>query len=255
MAGTTMRTLTRPVKGTEVRVEPATSPGIRINGIPATLDAVCKADRRVDLADDEARSFIVEHALAPLGLLGITAAEIVGRRDAWSFERPEHRFCYSTDLTPEHVVGHPAGLPNPAIVDAIDETTITGTVDERRTISEAVEYTTETGHIRLAPASYGAGLQFDISLDTASFDCTIDPAASTAPALVETISTATTPYLDPTPKEAIRHTIADLVADIGIVGGFDDLNVTATLGGAYHALTIGVARRARRLDRGVIQTE
>ncbi|MFB6188145.1 MAG: hypothetical protein ABEI86_14950, partial [Halobacteriaceae archaeon] len=78
-----MRTINEPIEGTEVRIEPADSPGIRINGVPATLDNVVKADVRVDLGRDE-RSFVVEHVLGPLGLCGITAANITGIRDTWS---------------------------------------------------------------------------------------------------------------------------------------------------------------------------
>ena len=58
-------------------------------------------------------------------------------------------------------------------------------------------------------------------------------------------SISTAPYLSPNDDEAVAHAVADLVSDIAVIGGFDDLVVEADLAGAYHALTIGAARKAR----------
>jgi hypothetical protein len=246
-----MRTIAEPVEGEDVRIEPADTPGITVNSVPADLDQVQKADVRVDLFSGATRSFVVEHVLGPLGLCGVTAAEVTGIRDAWAFERPEHRFCYSRGFDPQHVVGHPAGLPNPAIVEAIKEV---GVVTEgepiRRTVSEPVSLTGEEGAITLRPHEQDAGVRFNVSLQGESLVAEVDPAGETDPDLIERVTNATTPYLAPDPTEAITHAIADLVSDVAVIGGFEDLRVEADLGGDYHELTIGVVRKAH--ERGVV---
>lgn len=246
-----MRTVARPVEGTEVRVEPADSPGITVNGAPATLDAVAKADVRVDLAA-ETRSFVVEHVLGPLGLRGVTAANVVGLREDWDFARPEHRFCYAADLGPENVVGHPAGLPNPALAAALGEVELAaGEPQPRRTVSDPVTYEANGGRIELRPREYGAGVRFDVAYGEATITADVDPRGDNDESLVESVTDATTPYLSPTEEEAVTHSVADLVSDVAVIGGFEDLVVEAELGEAYHALTVGAARKAR--DEGLVE--
>lgn len=253
-----MRTVAEPVEGTEVRVEPADSQGIRINGIPATLDAVGKADVRVDLvahavssSDDRRRSFVAEHVLGPLGLRGVTAAEVVGIRDQWDFARPEHRFCYAAGLKPGNVGGHPAGLPNPALASALDDVELVGEgTHSRETVTEAVSFSANGGHIELRPRAFGAGIRFEAQYGEATTVAEVDPRGRTDDSLVDSVTHSTTPYLSPTDEEAVTHAIADLVSDIAVLGGFDDLVVEADLAGAYHALTIGVARKARSSGLG-----
>lgn len=244
-----MRTVAGPVEGTEVRVEPSETPGITINGVPATLDHVGTADARVDLVG-ETRSFVVEHVLGPLGLRGITAASVTGVRTGWDFARPEHRFCYSAEMGPENVVGHPEGLPNPAIARRLGEV---GTVETgeapRTTVTESVSVTNGHGEITIAPREFGTGIKFDVRYGDATFECEVDPSGDNDD-LIESVTTATTPYLSPTDDEAVVHSVADLVSDVGVIGGFDDLVVEADLGGPYHALTVGVARKA--WDEGVV---
>ena len=240
-----MRTLASPVEGSEVRVEPTDSPGITVNGIPVALASVCKADVRVDLAAEGRRAFVVEHALGPLGLHGVTAAAVTGSSTEWEFARPEHRFCYSKDLGPSAVVGHPDGLPNPALLEALGDA---GVLEEgpttRTTVTDPVRYATNGGRIRLEPRDYGAGVRFEATFGDATVTAEIDPGGDNDPALLERIAGATTPYLSPTDEEAATHALADLVSDLVVLGGFDDVAVTVDLGDAYHALTVGVARKA-----------
>jgi hypothetical protein len=246
-----MRTIAEPVVGKDVRIEPADTPGITVNGVPADIDHVQKADVRVDLVADDTRSFVVEHVLGPLGLCGVTAAEVTGIRTAWAFERPEHRFCYSRGFDPHHVVGHPAGLPNPTLVNAVNNVeTVTKNEPIRRTVSEPVSFSGEEGDITLRPSEKESGVRFDVSLQGASIVTAVDPAGETDPELVEQVTNATTPYLAPDPTEAVTHAIADLVSDVAIIGGFEDLVVEADLSGGYHALTLGVVRTAH--ERGVV---
>lgn len=246
-----MRTIAEPVEGSEVRVTPSDSPGIDVNGVPATLDAVAKADVRVDLANGT-RTFVVEHVLGPLGLRGITAANVVGVRDEWDFSRPEHRFCYATGLGPEHVVGHPGGLPNPEISAALgDVDVVERNPGPRQTVSEPVTYTANGGQIELRPRERGAGVRFDVQYGDATVTANVDPCGHTDEDLVESVSSATTPYLSPTEAEAVTHSVADLVSDVAVIGGFDDLVVDATLADAYHALTVGAAHKAH--ETGVVE--
>lgn len=244
-----MRTIAEPVEGEDIRIEPADTPGITVNSIPADPAHVQKADVRVDLFAGGTRSFVVEHVLGPLGLCGVTAAEVVGIRETWAFERPEHRFCYSRGFDPQHVVGHPAGLPNPAIVEAIKDV---GIVSEgeliRRTVSEPVCLTSEEGSITLRSREKNSGIRFDVSLQGESLVAEVDPAGETSPDLVERVTNATTPYLAPDPTEAVTHAIADLVSDVAIIGGFEDLLVEADLGGSYHKLTIGAVKKAHERE-------
>lgn len=262
-----MRTVAAPVEGTEVRVEPREEPGVTVHGVPADLEHVCKADVRVDLAAtvgdaagggagattaDRSRSFIVEHVLGPLGMRGITAANVVGVRDAWDFARPEHRFCYAAELGPEHVVGHPAGLPNPAVAKALgDADVVAGDRQLRQTVSEPLTYEANDGTIELRPREYGAGTRFEATYGEASIAADVDPRGATDEALVESVCTSTTPYLSPTEEEGVTHSVADLVSDLLVIGGFDDLFVDVDLGGAYHELTVGAARAAH--ERGVVE--
>lgn len=261
-----MRTIAEPVEGHDVRVEPSDSPGIEVNGVPATLDAVGKADVRVDLVGGESarsngddtrsgssvngtRSFVVEHVLGPLGLQGVTAANVVGVRDEWDFARPEHRFCYAAELGPRNVVGHPAGLPNPAIADALgDVDVVEGDPRPRQTVSEPVSHSANGGHIEVRPREYGAGVRFEAAFGDATITAEVDPRGGNDDDLVDAVTNSTTPYLSPTDEEAVTHAVADLVSDVAVIGGFDDAVVEADLADAYHALTIGVARAAREAD-------
>lgn len=58
------------------------------------------------------------------------------------------------------------------------------------------------------------------------------------------MTASTTLYLSPTEEEAVTYLIADLVSDVMVVVGFDDLAVEAELASAYHALTVGAAHKA-----------
>lgn len=244
-----MRTIAAPAEGEYVRVEPTDEPGIRINGIPAALDRVRKADVRVDLSEDRNRALVVEHALGPLRLCGVTAAEVVGTETTWDFSRPEHRFCYSTELGPEAVVGHPAGLPNPAIAEAVRSVgTEPLSGGSRTTVAEAVSFETNDGSITVSPRSPRAGASLDLRYDGARFTAEVPPEGAD-PDVVEAVTTSTTPYLAPDPEIAVTHSAADVLSDVVAIGGVDDVHIEATLGGAYHALTIGVAERIR--DRGL----
>lgn len=265
-----MRTVAEPIEGTEVRVEPRDEPGVLVDGVPADLDHVCKADVRVDLLGDasgmgaggegvagattaaRSRSFVVEHVLGPLGLRGVTAANVVGIRDEWDFARPEHRFCYAARLGPEQVVGHPAGLPNPAVAEVLGEVGIVeGDPQPRRTVSKPFSFEANGGVVELRPREYGAGVRFDATYGEASTVAEVDPRGANDEALVESVCNSTTPYLSPTEEEAVTHAVADLVSDLLVIGGFDDLFVDVDLGGAYHELTVGAARAAR--DAGVVE--
>lgn len=254
-----MRTIARPVEGTEVRVEPSDSPGIEVNGVPATVDYVGKADVRVDLVDetssdlvDGTRSFVVEHVLGPLGLRGVTAAKVVGIREEWEFARPEHRFCYAAEMGPDSVVGHPAGLPNPALAEALGEVELVDSDRQpRQTVSEPVAFTANGGEIELRQRDHGAGIKFDVEYGEATITAEVDPRGDNDEELIDSVTNSTTPYLSPTEDEAVTHSIADLVSDIAVIGGFDDLVVEADLDEAYHALTIGAAQKAH--NAGVVE--
>lgn len=251
-----MRTVAEPIEGTEVRVEPADSPGIEINGVPVSINSVSKADVRVDLVDravsvsaDRTRSFVVEHALGPLGLQGVTAANVVGIRNEWDFARPEHRFCYSAKLSPACVVGHPAGLPNPRLSEALGRVElIERDPQPRETVSKPVSFSANGGDIKLCPREHGAGIRFKIKYGEADIVAEVDPRGETDETLIDSVTNSTTPYLSPNNGEAVTHAVADLVSDIAVIGGFDDLVVEADLTEAYHALTIGAAKKAHSSD-------
>jgi hypothetical protein len=254
-----VRTVASPVEGTEVRVEPKDSPGIEVNGVPATVDYVGKVDVRVDLVDETrsdlvngTRSFVVEHVLGPLGLRGVTAANVVGIREEWDFARPEHRFCYAAEMGPESVVGHPAGLPNPALAAALDEVEF-ATVEPRarQTVSEPVSFAANGGEIELRPRERGAGIRFDVQYGDATITAEVDPHGDNDEELVDAVTNSTTPYLSPSEAEAVTQSIADLVSDVAVIGGFDDLVVDAELAGAYHALTVGAAAKAH--EAGLVE--
>jgi hypothetical protein len=235
-----MRTVSEPASGSEVRVEPSDTDGITINGIPVTLDNAVTVFR-VDLVEDDTRTFIVEHVLSVMGMYGVTAAEITGIRTEWDFARPEHRFCYSADLSPEYVVGHPAGLQNPALVEALRTIDIIeNRTKPRKTVSEPVEY--GDGAIRLQPRGYGEGILFRNHYEKGTISFEIDPQSRSDLSKIELINTSTTPFLTPTPREAAIHWIGDMVSDIGVIGGFDDLVVDSYDAG--HGATIGVSRKA-----------
>jgi UDP-3-O-acyl-N-acetylglucosamine deacetylase len=246
-----VRTLREAVTASEVRVEPKETPGIEVNGVPADLDHVAKADVRVDLVSDRTRAFVVEHALGPLGLCGVTAARVEGVVDEWEFVRPEHRFCYAADLPPSSVVGHPHGLPNPALTAAVADAGVVGEERARTTVTEPVEHRTNGGDITLRPREYGSGVRFEATYGEAELVADVDPAGENDVALVDAVTSSTTPYLAPDDEEAVTHSVADLVSDVAVIGGVDDAVVEANLGGAYHALTVGVARKAH--ERGVVE--
>lgn len=240
-----MRTVSERAAGEFVEVRPSEGDGIQINGVPATLDNVQKADVRVDLESDT-RAFVVEHVLGPIRLCGVRAADVVGIERSWDFARPEHRFCYSTDLGPEAVVGHPAGLPNPALAEAVTRVGTTPSAGgSRTTVDEPISYSVNGGEITLLPREYGAGVELSLEYQGASLAIDVPPEG--APADVrKDVTTSTTPYLAPNPDEAVTHSVADVVSDVVVLGGIDDVRIEAELAGAYHALTIGVARRADR---------
>ncbi|MFP8955440.1 hypothetical protein ACLI4Y_01840 [Natrialbaceae archaeon A-CW3] len=248
-----MRTVTEPAEGEFVRIEPSDEPGIRINGIPATLEHVRKADVRVDLVDSlegvsRNRAFVVEHVLGPLRLCGVTAANVVGIATEWDFTRPEHRICYSSERGPDAVVSHPAGLPNPALARAVaDVGTERRGTERRSTVAEPISFETNGGEITVSPRDAGAGVELDLSYDGERFTAEV-PADGAEPAVTEAITTSTTPYLAPDAAVAVTHSAADVLSDVVVIGGLDDVRIEADLGGAYHALTIGVAQRAHERD-------
>lgn len=262
------RTVAAPADGEVARVAPREAGGIRVNGIPADLDHVRKADVRIDLvggggkdedgdvegdADhrtlaDRGRAFVAEHVLGPLRLCGITDAAVVGTADRWSFARPEHRFCYAAGLGPDAVVGHPDGLPNPALAAAVaDAGTDPAAARPRGTVAEPVTVAANCGEIRIEPRPFAAGATLDLAYGDATFACDLPPGGAD-PETVAAVTEATTPYLAPDDEEAVAHAVADVVSDVVVLGGLDDVRIEATLGGAYHALTVGAARAAR--ERG-----
>lgn len=252
-----MRTIAEPVEGEFVRVEPADEPGIRINGIPADLDHTRKADARVDLVAnagqsgvDGGRAFVVEHVLGPLRLCGVTAAEVYGIDEGWDFSRPEHRFCYSTDLGPAAVVGHEAGLPNPALAAAVlDAGTVRHEPEVRRTVAEPITHGANGGEIVVSPREYGAGVELALELREETFAAEV-PAEGADPDVVKTITNSTTPFLAPDGEVAVTHSAADVLSDVIAIGGLDDVRIEANLGRSYHALTVGVARKAH--EHGIV---
>lgn len=240
-----MRTVTETVEGQWVRIEPSEDPGITINGVAASLESVQKADVRVDLYGEAGRSFVVEHVLGPLGLAGVTAATVHGTTTEWDFARPEHRFCHSRDYGPEQVVGHPAGLPNPAIAERVQEVGVREVEEpRRRTVSEPVRLSEGDGQVTLRPRDRGEGVRFEVTFRDQTFVAEVDPAGETDPRLVRAVTHSTTPYLTESPLEGIVHAVGDLVSDIPVLGGFEDLVVEADLADAYHMLTVGVSRKA-----------
>ena len=245
-----MRTVAERFEAESVAVAPAEEPGIRVNGAPATVEAVQKADVRVDLlgGDEGRRSFVVEHVLAPLGLCGVTAAEVTGIETDWSFERPEHRFCYARGDDPSRVVGSPAGLPNPAVVDGVREVGVVGDHEVRRTVAEPVTADNDGGTVTLRPRERGAGVRFEVSFRGETFVAEVDPAGPTDPELVDRVAGATTPFLTDSAREGVVHSVADLVSDVAVIGGLEDLVVEAELGEAYHLATVGASRLAHERD-------
>ncbi|MFB6104110.1 MAG: hypothetical protein ABEJ57_03370 [Halobacteriaceae archaeon] len=242
-----MRTVAEPFTASEVRVEPRETPGITVNGTPADVDHVQKADIRVDLVDGDRRSYVVEHVLGPLGLRGVTAADVVGIREDWQFARVEDRICYSRGVGPQGVVGHPAGYPNPAIADGIaDVGVVTRGEPVRHTVAEPVTVTAGDGSLTLRPRDRGTGMRFELRFRGEELTVEVDPAGETDDDLVDRVTGSQTPYLTEDPREGITHSIADLVSDIAVIGGLEDVVVEAELTGAegYHRLTVGAPRRA-----------
>lgn len=232
-------------------MEPADEPGIRVNGVLATPGNVAKADVRADLATGRERSFVVEHVLGPLGLYGVTAAVVTGVREAWAFPRPEHRFCYSCGLEPSNVVGHPAGLPNPDLVEAVRDA---GVVERgppvRRSVSEPVTHEAGDASLTLRPRERGAGARLDLRFRGECLTAEVDPAGGTGQSLVERVTGSTTPFLADDPVEGITHAVADVVPDVLVIGGLEDIVVEASLDEEYHRVTVGAVRVDR--ERGVI---
>lgn len=250
-----MRTIDEPIAGSEVAVEPADD-NITINGIPADLDHVRKSDVRVDLVNGGDRAFVTEHVLGVLGLHGIEAATVTGRVSDWSFDRPEHRFCYAAGLPPSSVVGHPAGLPNPDLSAALADAAVAGESEaSRQTLSEPVTVETDNGSITAEPREYGAGIQFNVTFREANITAEINPTTRNDPDLISAITNSTTPYLSPDTQTAVTHSLVDLTSDIAVIGGFDDLVVDATLDGGYHELTVGLPRAARDQDAITVTTQ
>lgn len=246
-----MRTVAETVEADWVRIEPVSTPGIRVNGVPADVAHVQQADARVDLFGAEGRSFVVEHVLGPLGLCGVTAANVVGTATDWDFARPEHRFCFSRGDGPDRVVGHPAGLPNPGIAEGVATVGVEETEPvTRRTVSEAVSVSRGEGEVTLRPRSRGAGVRFEVHFRDQHLVTEVDPAGDNHPRIVQAVTHSTTPFLTESPHEGIVHAVGDLVSDIPVIGGLHDLHVKARLAEAYHELTVGATRKAH--EKGLV---
>ncbi len=240
-----MGALRSSAEGEYVRADPRTTEGISINGIPVDLQHTRKADIRIDVVSGRNRAFVAEHVLGPLYLRGVTAANVVGTVDAWDFARPEHRFCYATDLGPDAVVGHPAGLPNPGLATALGDAEIVETDGRTRgTVTEPVEYSANGGTIRIEPRGFREGPELDLRYRSGSFHCTVPPEGADE-ALINSVTNATTPYLAPDDETAATHAVADVLSDVVVIGGLEDVRIEADLSDAYHSLTVGGARRAR----------
>ena len=118
----------------------------------------------------------------------------------------------------------------------------------RRTVAEAVTADNGGGAVTLRPRERGAGIRFEVSFRGESFVAEVDPAGDTDAGLVDRVAAATTPFLTESAREGIVHSVADLVSDVAVIGGFEDLVVEAELGEAYHLATVGAARLAHERD-------
>jgi hypothetical protein len=148
------------------------------------------------------------------------------------------------------VVGHPDGVPTPDLAAALGDVGLVGESSTRTTVSDPVTVGANGGRLAFRPRAYGAGIRFEVSYGEASITAEVDPLGETDEELIDRVTTSTTPFLSPDDAEAATHAVADLVSDVAVLGGFDDLVVEADLGDSYHALTVGAVREAR--DAGVV---
>lgn len=243
-----MRTITDSVVGTEVRIDPSDTGEITINGISASLENA-RTLFRVDLVSGDNRVFIAEHILSILGMHGVTSAEVTGINTDWDYARPEHRFARSTEnLTPENVVGHPKGLHDPVAEEGLREVKIVESGDEqRKTVTESIEYGDSA--IRIAPREKGEGLLLRNHNEGEVISFTVDPLSRSDIGNIKLISTSTTPFLGGTSREGATHWVGDMVSDIGVIGGFDDLVIDSYTAG--HDDTIGISRKAHKENKTV----
>jgi hypothetical protein len=102
--------------------------------------------------------------------------------------------------------------------------------------------------VTLRPRERGAGVRFEVSFRGETFVAEVDPAGPTDPELVDRVAGATTPFLTDSAREGVVHSVADLVSDVAVIGGFEDLVVEAELGPAYHLATVGASRLAHERD-------
>ena len=139
--------------------------------------------------------------------------------------------------------------PNPALAAAVaDAGTEPTAARARGTVAEPMTFAVDGGEIRIEPRPFAAGAVLDLAYGDATFACELPPGGAD-PGTVTAVTGATTPYLAPDDEEAVTHAVADVVSDVVVLGGLEDVRIEATLGDAYHALTVGAARAAR--ERGL----
>lgn len=245
--------LTSPIHLKDLKVEPAPpGSGLRINGIPVDIHHVVKADSRVDLAQGNKRAFVVEHVLAPLKLLCIEDAEIVGLGGNWDFARPVHRFAYCLGMDLSSVFGPADGRHQSGIFKAVCEST----VSRKSKSDKSDRHLSPTKKVRLQnlandawlelfPLPRGSGLDIELIAGDKAVRTIVwvTGERKTPDEVIDRILTSRTPAVHGlNDEEALWHATGDFIADLAGVGGLTDAKIVAHLEMNYHRLTIGALR-------------
>lgn len=225
--------------------------GIKLNGIPVCLENVAKEDSRIDLMYKGKRVFIAEHILAPLKLLGIEDAIVVGKEKEWDFARPVHRFAYSVNMKTGSIFGPSDGRHCYEVLDAEG---VYEDKESRRYYTVPVPVVYEKpglGSIEILPSAPGTGMQFNLTSGKITVKARVFVTCKqNDKELIGKILKSRTPAvcgLDS--DEPMWHAIGDFTADLCGIGKLTDGVVTAEVGFDYHALTIGSLRKLSEIEK------
>lgn len=238
-----------------VRVLPTDKTGLRIGGIEAWPEHVCRADDRVDLSkpiasdgteDAGLKQFLVEHACAFCAIHGVRAAEIVGSNRAWDLHRPSHREAMDAGASPYDVLGRADGRVWSAPETILVEVRRVRLTDEVICISptQTREFVGTHGtRIQIAPptASEDVTVTCSVHKIEISVKLSADEGILDLEHRANLLQSQSVAVVQDWTDESVWHALADVLGDLFALGALW-ANVRVWLAPYYHEATIGLVK-------------
>ena len=255
-----MQTFDRVIQGDTYDLHPLKKvAGLFINGIQVNARKIYHFQHRVDIKDEDKMAFIIEHPLSVPSLFGVHSCRIEGNATDWDFYRSTHREAFTRGLKPSSSLGPPTGAISDGIVGALQDVKVINTPEPlqiKTVATHAEHFVDDTNHISIdpLPLDQSPSLRISVKLfDLGPLKATLDPIKglldeSGNPDIRFKVLTARSPAVIGPEKEALYHTLGDVISDIASTGDIRSGIVEVQLGFAYHRTTIGLVKKLLKRD-------